>query len=293
MTSQFDLIVHDCKGVGEEKAREFVGRLRAELYGNAKFAHIRELLDAIPEDNQAKPQHDWIALNRALAENTTLSAIGDLIAHYLTAAGSGVPGVQAVLTTNVDNLLQCYVMSKLGGQRRLDTVSDCSSAQLPGNVPVYHLHGWLDLRMQRQRGVVREPPLVFKESEYFSTIASPHSFANNTAQHYFQRSRVLFIGTSLEDLNVRRWLFNAFQERMIAHRSRLECRFPAYSSAASEAYAASIRHFWFRRASDLPEPCATMQAFLEDAMRHLGVEVIWYDDHAQIAAWVRDLAAGD
>lgn len=120
--------------------------------------------------------------------------------------------------------------------------------------------------------------------------ARPNSFANNTAQHYFQRDRVLFIDTSLEDLNLRRWLFNAFEERQLALRGRLESRFPGHAAAASEAYAASIRHFWLKCESDLREPRQLMKDFLEDAMRHLGIEVLRYDAHARIVAWLHELA---
>jgi hypothetical protein len=289
MTAQFDLIVHDCKG--PEQEREFVDRLRKGLYGQPRFSRLRMLLDAIPEDNDAKTRHDWSALRSELQKNSTLAAIGDLIIGTL-GGSTRAAGIRAVLTTNVDNLLQVYVMSRSGGQRRLDTVSDASCRETPGNVPVYYLHGWLDMRERRQGGAVREPPLVFKESEYFSTIASPSSFANNTAQHFFQRGRVLFIGTSLEDLNVRRWLFNAFLGRRSAHASRLESRRVAH--AGSEAYAASIRHFWLRQAIDLPKRSSEPESlpdFMEDIMRHLGVEIIWYDDHSQITSWLHDLAS--
>jgi SIR2-like domain len=288
MTSQFDLVAHDCKE--HDREHEFVDRLRAGLYGQKDFAGTRELLNAIPEDNEAKKLHDWTLLRAALDKNETLAATGELLVHALMGSQPTHPKVHAVLTTNVDNLLQIYVMSKVDGKRLLDTVSDPGSRETPGNIPVYHLHGWLDMRERREGGAVREPPLVFRESEYFSTIASPHSFANHTSQHFFQRRRLLFIGTSLEDLNVRRWLFNAFEERRHAHLGRLRARFPAHTAADSEAYAASIRHFWFKNASELPEPRPLVKEFFGDTMRHLGVEVIWYETHAQVATWLRELA---
>ena len=98
-----------------------------------------------------------------------------------------------MLTTNADNLLQAYVMGRAGGRRLLTTVDRASVSDHPRMTSIYHLHGWLDVRKQRERAVVT-PALVFRESEYFDTMANPNAFANYTAQSLFQRRNVLFIG---------------------------------------------------------------------------------------------------
>ena len=195
-----------------------------------------------------------------------------------------------MLTTNADNLLQAYVMGRAGGRRLLTTVDRPSVGDHPRMISVYHLHGWLDMRRQRERAVVT-PALVFRESEYFDTIANPNAFANYTAQSLFQRRNVLFIGTSMEDVNVRRWLYNSFEERKRHRAHFLRARYYDDSSGAeAEAYAASIRHFWLKRVKDLPEPRKNIQASMEDAMRHLGVEVIWYEEHSEVAGHLQVLS---
>jgi hypothetical protein len=139
--------------------------------------------------------------------------------------------------------------------------------------------------------VIVTPPLVFRESEYFDTIANPNSFANYTAQSLFQRRNVLFIGTSMEDVNVRRWLYNSFEEWWRHRTQLLKARYGDYLGAEAEAYAASIRHFWFKRAKDFPEPIReVIQNSVADAMRHLGVEVIWYEEHSEIADHLRRMS---
>jgi hypothetical protein len=106
-------------------------------------------------------------------------------------------------------------------------------------------------------------------------MANPNSFANYTAQSLFQRRNVLFIGTSMEDVNVRRWLYNSFEERRRHRAQLLKSRYGDYPGAEAEAHAVSIRHFWFKRAKDLPEPRRVIQDSVADAMRHLGVDVMW------------------
>ncbi len=177
-------------------------------------------------------------------------------------------------------------MARARGHRLLTTVDRASVGDHPGMISIYHLHGWLDVRDRRERPVVT-PPLVFRESEYFDAIANPNSFANYTAQSLFQRRNVLFIGTSMEDVNVRRWLYNSFEERRRTSHQFLRARSGDYAGAEAEAYAVSIRHFWFRQAKDLPEPNRTIRTSVADSMRNLGVEVIWYQEHGEIADHLR------
>ena len=88
----------------------------------------------------------------------------------------------------------------------------------------------------------------------------------------------------MEDVNVRRWLYNSFEERKRHRALFLRARYYGDSSGAeAEAYVASIRHFWLKRVKDLPEPRKNIRDSMEDAMRHLGVEVIWYEEHSEVA----------
>jgi hypothetical protein len=286
LLSQFDLVAHQCKGL--DQADKFVDLLRAHLYGSPRFQNIRRLMNGIPVDNVRKTLFDWTPLVMELQNNTTLAAVGDLLLDPGAPEARANPKIGAVLTTNADNLLQTYVMGRAGGRRLLTTVDRASVGDHPHMISIYHLHGWLDVREQRERAIVT-PPLVFRESEYFDTIGNPNAFANYTAQSLFQRRNVLFIGTSMEDVNVRRWLYNSFEERRRQRAQFLKARYGDYPGAEAEAYAASIRHFWFKRAKDLPEPVNVLQDSVADTMRHLGVEVIWYQEHGEIAEHLRTL----
>jgi hypothetical protein len=287
LLSQFDLVSQQCEDSNQPGG--FVGILRAHLYGAREFQEIRRLMNAIPVDNEEKKRFNWEPLLKALGKNATLAAVGDLLLGQNGGATTVNPKIGAVLTTNADNLLQSYVMGRAGGRRLLTTVDRASVGDHPGMISIYHLHGWLDVRDRRELAVA-PPPLVFRESEYFDTMANPNSFANYTAQSLFQRRNVLFIGTSLEDVNVRRWLYNSFEERRRHRAQLLKPRYGDYPGAEAEAFVTSIRHFWFKRAKELPEPRKVLQNSVADAMRHLGVEVIWYEEHSEIADYLRALA---
>jgi SIR2-like protein len=287
LLSQFDLVSHQCKS--SDQSDKFVDLLREHLYGAPEFQKIRRLMNAIPVNNAEKKRFDWEPLLMELRKNTTLAAVGDLLTDHYRGKAIVNPKIGAVLTTNADNLLQAYVMGRAGGWRLLTTVDRASVGDHPQMISVYHLHGWLDVRDRREQAVVT-PPLVFRESEYFDTMANPNAFANYTAQSLFQRRNVLFIGTSMEDVNIRRWLYNSFEERRRHRAQFLRARYGDYPGAEAEAYAASIRHFWLKRAKDLPEPRKNIQDSMADAMRHLGVEVIWYEEHSEVADHLQTLS---
>jgi hypothetical protein len=231
LLSQFDLVSHQCKG--SDQSDRFVDMLREHLYGDPGFQEIRRLMNAIPVANEKKKLFDWQPLLTELRKNTTLAAVGDLLLDQNSGEAVVNPKIGAVLTTNADNLLQAYVMGRAGGRRLLTTVDRASVGDHPGMISVYHLHGWLDVCDRRELGVVT-PPLVFRESEYFDSMANPNSFANYTAQSLFQRRNVLFIGTSMEDVNVRRWLYNSFEERRRHRAQLLNSRYGDYSGAKAE-----------------------------------------------------------
>jgi hypothetical protein len=187
-----------------------------------------------------------------------------------------------------------YLLAVCRGERPYSTIDRPSVGDHPGVLSIFHLHGSLDVRGE---GFLDEPParygppLVFRESEYFQTIANPTDFANYTAQSFFQRYNVLFIGTSMDDVNIRRWLYNSFQERW-AQRTRylIDLYEKPYEKAAAktEAFYASIRHFWLRKREEISHQ---LKQDIELVMQHFGVQVLWYKEYPEIEGILQVLPA--
>lgn len=270
--------------------------LTKEIYKTLyKSLNCKSHLKDIPR--QYKEQCRWSGWPRileALQANKSLSAIGDLL---ITDAGANArrnPQIHAVLTVNVDNLLELYCKAKAGGRRVVTMVDRASVGDHPDQIPVYHLHGTLDAR---DENVFRAPPssvtpdelqeisdellpdLVFRESEYFDTIANPTSFVNHTPQSFFRRLNTLFIGTSLDDLNMRRWLHDSFHER-VQHRTKFlrEFYWKQYDDAKYEATLESLRHFWLRLETQDDgdgKSWNVPKRYVDCVMNNLGVQIVW------------------
>ncbi len=286
---------------------QFVKKLYERLYSGLKFK--KGMLKDIPRKREEQRNWSgWDKIRKELGINRTLKCVGDLLIVENESTAKAEfrrnPQIHAVLTLNVDNLLELYCQSKTSGRKLLTMVDRASVGDHPDLIPVYHLHGTLDARDENflakdrpptgvsaselQKMVELIPDLVFRESEYYETIANPVSFVNHTPQSYLQRLNVLFIGTSIDDVNIRRWLYASFRER-VQHRIKYlrELYRRKYKDAEVEAELESVRHFWLRtnkeRGKKLPKKD------VELVMKKLGVQVVWCDDLNDLRSCVRDL----
>ena len=304
LLTQFELA-----GLHAGGQRAFAESLYDCLYEKPGFKHLKCLLKDFPREREKQRAWlKWADLREELAKNETLRDVGDLL--ILNDSENPTPRrnpkIHAVLTVNADNLLELYCLAKTSGKHRLVTMVDRASVgDHPDATPVYHLHGTLDARDENFRRtdspcvgenmqVITDellPCIVFRESEYYKTIANPASFVNYTPQSYFQRLNVLFIGTSLDDLNIRRWLYNSFQERVeqrTKYLQELHCKI--YANAEFEAKLESLRHFWLRtkKIDGKNISCKTAK-LVELVMRELGVQVVWCDDFCDMQRCIREL----
>ena len=243
---------------------KFVRAVYEALYHNME---CKSLLEKIPlEYKEQAGWCGWGDVFKALQTNKTLEAVGNLLIGYDGNKARRNPQIHAVLTFNVDTLLELYCQAKTSGKHVVTLVDRASVGDDPDQTPVYHLHGTLDARgenvfrsgpalvsQDELQEITAEllPDLVFRESEYYETIANPTTFVNHTPQSFLRRLNALFIGTSLDDLNMRRWLHDSFCER-VRHRSRYlrEFYWRQYPAAEYEARIESLRHFWLRPESE-------------------------------------------
>jgi hypothetical protein len=219
---------------------------------------------------------------------TTLGTIAQTISndHRLGAQRR----IARVVTFNADELLREALRRRRGerGQywRTEDHAAfDKSEGRGAQPVPIYHVHGFLP----RGGAFVSfsEHRLVFTDSQYWDSGTSQASLANRTMNAALADSRCVFIGLSMTDPNLLRWLGLRYNE--IARDTREQARRIEKAGASSpfggpvepETIEAQIHsrlsgHFWIRTPDD--DPTGLLSEFL--AMR--GVEAV------EIASWKDD-----
>jgi hypothetical protein len=177
----------------------------------------------------------------------------------------GARRIQRVITFNVDDLLETATWLLSPQRKVLKMVSRAGHHPERGRgeqaLPIYHLHGFLphvDPRIKSQKNEWQGAAdfLVFTDSQYWSSVASPMSFANRVMSFALHDSRCLFIGLSMTDINVMRWLavraneIEQDKEEQYAEQSGEQA--DARNRARRSVKTALERHFWIRAEADDP-----------------------------------------
>lgn len=120
----------------------------------------------------------------------------------------------SILTFNADVLLHS-ILTLIQLKETYDSEGNVNSADFEykaihhiiesngHKIPIYHIHGSIVPNSGKRDA--REN-LVFPESTYHEVSGSTYSWQQSVFQYYAQRTRIVFIGLSMSDPNIRRWL---------------------------------------------------------------------------------------
>lgn len=109
-------------------------------------------------------------------------------------------------------------------------------------IPVYHVHGFLPRDAARRPFRDAPDTLVFADCEYWASVASPLTFANRVMAQALHDSTCVFVGLSMHDVNLMRWLgtrYNAVRADVLSQHAGL-----ASARGAARVRDALARHFW-------------------------------------------------
>ena len=234
--------------LGQEK---FIDALRTKLYANARF-----------------PVHD-VGFRKS---PESLAVLGRLIVQEFHRGGRR--RINAVVTFNADDLLEQAVFASQPPQPKLwggHIVRICARATgrrlgMPGTgpIPIYHLHGFAPANIKGlyRKGWSKFPRffdhnLVFTDAQYWSTTAQALTFANSVMSWVLSESRCMFVGLSMTDINVLRWL--ALRTLELERDAEEVARF-ARNTWSCEAGIQHVRHVWIRANKD--DPSGFLSEFL-------------------------------
>ena len=178
--------------------------------------------------------------------------------------------IDSIITLNADDLLEQAVhvvdnMRKMSFFNDIVRVHARSVHSFLGGpkrraIPIYHIHGFLPSKKRdRLYADAFDHMLIFTDTQYWSMSASSMSFANRIMSHALGEGRCLFIGLSMTDINLLRWMGLGSYEKdrdLIA----------ATKANVSKLQQVTIgkgyeRHCWIRPAKD--DPSGFLSEFLQ------------------------------
>lgn len=161
------------------------------------------------------------------------------------------------------------------GKKIVDRVTHSISTRRQGRLPVFFCHGLLPVSGKRGRRIDQHSidKLVFSESEYLQLSNNAFSWQSSAFIDVCVSHSVVFIGVSLSDSDMRKWLSWIHNNRLAEIHGRQADAGPSTS------------HYWIRTLpaveSDVP--------LIEAAVSHLGVRLVWIDSWSQSADALRRL----
>lgn len=164
-------------------------------------------------------------------------------------------------------LAETYGIVESHNRRRkiIDLVTNSISMRRNSRLPYYFIHGLLPVPDNPYSKVLTKSShgLVFSESDYLQLSNSVFSWQAATFSDVCSSRSVVFIGVSLTDSNMRRWL-------SWVHTNRIQ---EVYATRGK--LVESTIHYWIT----VMPASATERRWMESIVAHLGVRIIW------IARW--------
>jgi hypothetical protein len=263
---------------------DFNDDLTRELYGgilNAASAEgVGDAFAKLISNPFSRDPRQMLQLESFLSSKFPRSSLMQL-ARFLLRAKNASRNPTSVLTFNADvllhtalTLLQIRESVLVSGDLNPDFYYRAlyrSTDRAGGKIPIYHIHG--SITPEPLNREAREK-LVFPESSYSQLAASIYAWPQTIFLSTAQSVRMVFVGLSMSDPNIRRWLSwcNGYRRDEISQRGST----PAFSS----------QHIWITtRSAD-----ARIQRAKETGLMHLGVRTALIPSWDVVEATLDNLA---
>jgi len=293
------------RGAGVPTWGELVGTLWREVFGARALPPVervplaypqalellaRELGDSGFEKALRRALYARFERSSATALRTSTSSLASVTRALLRDHALQTPHIARVVTFNVDDLLE-QSLGSLAGSALVSKPIVRASQHPRGDgsaVSVYHLHGFLPQSSRARWHTHAADALVFTDAQYWASIATPASFPNRVMQFALHDSHCVFIGCSMTDLNVARWLSVHASEVAADKASQFAARpEPSQKATRAATQRALARHTWVRtRGGDRDGDAAG--DFLSDWLATRGVQSVTLTDWDALDALLRE-----
>lgn len=134
-------------------------------------------------------------------------------------------------------------------------------------IPILHLHGAIfpDIASKKSKFDSRDN-LIFSEVSYTKTAGIMNSWAQNVFSYKSTHTRMIFLGLSMSDPNIRRWLSWSAEN--------INSQLEAFTGASNSV----IKHLWIK-----PRPTdEDMINFFSTSLIHLSTKPCWLESWAGV-----------
>lgn len=282
-----DALIQAASNLLEVSEEEFVEILSTELYSKIKLAaskdewnSIRKIFTSINANNtKDKDWINFINFRDRILKNT--SAYG--LAKSIVDSYNQNLAPSSILSFNAEPLLYSLINSFerepfIGKVKKakevpeiIDLITVSISSKCKGRIPYYFCHGALlsELTSKSDVRLKSTSKLVFSESSYLQLANSNYAWQSINFLNVCSETTVIFIGVSLTDPNMRKWLTWIQNER----------------NNDVDTSIKGTQHFWVNTKPDNEDTMRWMEA----SVLHLGIRIIWLNDWNETEELIRKI----
>jgi hypothetical protein len=194
------------------------------------------------------------------------------------------PKVGGILTTNYDFIVEASFNGKFR-KELMEPITKLGSPEFRKEtklLPVYHIHGYVSYNLPKKQQdydtsseypqEVKALDLLIAEGDYFHRFYDPLGFSTFVALNFLNRFPCLFIGTSMKDRNIRRFLYHLEKERREMVKKRKENK------------TVKPKHF-----AILPTTGTSQDSFTDAILWSYGISAIWIRGFDEINTILKQL----
>ncbi len=266
---------------------EFVELLADEVYRDAKESlnkqELRSFTRMISSHSGQHGDSEWRDYLRLVEEQfpvTSAFSIAKIIAETMQIGLAPA----AILSFNAEPFLASLINGHWrvessglkdkssndvqGNKKMLDLIFESVSTRRPHRIPYFFCHGLLPVPSETKshRLVGAPDKLIFSESDYLQLAGTAYSWQANVFTDVASSRSIIFIGVSMTDPNMRRWLSLVHSNRV----GELETR----RSFTGE----SAPHYWIRTR---PESHLERR-WIEAIVAEMGIRIVWIQEWDEI-----------
>lgn len=260
---------------------DFAKLLTDEIYSDLKSKVTEPEWEAIKTIFESRSPHSikdptWKKFN-AVREKHLKGTSAYTIAKFINKTIEKQIPPDALISFNAESLLYSLIISYerekyLGKVKKtgemilhLDRVTHSISDIKKQRIKYIYCHGLLlaPLSKSKYSPLKANDKLVFSENAYLNLASTSFSWQSTEFTSYCLTKTMIFIGVSLTDPNMRRWLswIQKLKEQEVTENGLM-------SSAKAKS---TFSHFWINKEPDNKDEIP----FIEACVKHLGIRIIW------------------
>lgn len=261
--------------------KEFAEQLTNEIYSDLKSKVTSQEWEAIKTIFESKSPHSvkdpvWRQFLK-VRDNHFKTTSAFTIAKFINKTIEKSIPPDAVISFNAESLLYSLIISferqkYIGKVKRtgemvlhLDRVTHSISQIKRDRIKYIFCHGLLlaPLSKSKHSPLKANDKLVFSENAYLNLASTSFSWQSTEFTSYCLTKTMIFIGVSLTDPNMRRWLswIQKLKELEVTENELMS------QNNAKKTFS----HFWINKEPDNKSE----MPFIEACVQHLGIKIIW------------------